>query len=117
MAQCVEWGNATLILDQDRFQQGYQNGRRYYFEDWSPEEQSVGQITVSTLLHLVAIRDEQGRYQLEDGRDISTFQNGVEELVGILIGYMSGPLCPETPEAQRNRQAECIIIHEVAPGR
>jgi len=28
-----------LILNHDRFQQGYQNGRRYYFEDWSPEEQ------------------------------------------------------------------------------
>ena len=74
MAQQVSRGNATLILNDDRFQQGYQNGRRYYLEDWSPEEQPTAQITVADLLHLVAIPDEQGRYQLEDGRDITAFR-------------------------------------------
>jgi hypothetical protein len=97
MAQRVEWENATLILDHDRLQQGYQNGRRYYFEDGLTEEQPNGQITACDLLHLVAIPDEQGRYQLEDGRDITAFQDGVEELVGVLIGYLGGPLYPETP--------------------
>ena len=63
MAQHVQWGNATLILDHDRLHQGYQNGQRYYFEDRSPDEQPTGQITVSDLLHLVAIPDEQGRCQ------------------------------------------------------
>lgn len=112
MAQQVSRGNATLILNDDRFQQGYQNGRRYYLEDWSPEEQPTGQITVSDLLHLVAIPDEQGRYQLEDGRDITAFREGVEELVGVLIGYLSGPLYPETPEEQQKRQASCVAMHE-----
>lgn len=81
-------------------------------EDWSPEEQPTGQITVSDLLHLVAIPDEQGRYQLEDGRDITAFREGVEELVGVLIGYLSGPLYPETPEEQQKRQASCVAMHE-----
>ncbi len=106
------------MLDHDRFSQGYHNGRRYYFEDQSPEEQPPPvQIRVSNLLHLVAILDEQGRYQLEDGRDITAFKEGVEELVGVLIGYLGGPLCPETLEEQQKRQAECIVIHEAVPVR
>ena len=63
MARDVQWGNARLILNHDRLHQSYQNRRRYYFEDRSPEQQPTGQITVSDLLHLVAIPDEQGRYQ------------------------------------------------------
>jgi hypothetical protein len=33
MAQHFQWVNATLILNHARLLQGYQNGRRYYFED------------------------------------------------------------------------------------
>jgi hypothetical protein len=91
------------------------DGRRYYFEDWSPEEQPTGQITVSDLLHLVAIPDEQGRYQLEDGRDITAFQEGVEELVGVLIGYLGGPRYPGTPEERQKRQASYVVMHEAVP--
>ena len=112
MARDVQCGNARLILNHDRLHQSYQNRRRYYFEDRSPEEQPTGRITVSDLLHLVAIPDKQGRYQLEDGRNITAFREGVEELVGVLIGYLGGPLYPETPEEQRKRQASCIVIHE-----
>jgi hypothetical protein len=117
MAQQVRWGNATLILDHNRLHQGYQNGRRYYFEDWPPEGLPTGQITVSDLLHLVAIPDEQGHYQLEDGRDITAFRQGVEELVGVLIGYLGGPLYPETPEEQGKRRASCMTTHEAVPVR
>ena len=106
-----------LILNHDRFQQGYQNGRRYYFEDWPPEGQPTGQITVPDLLHLVAIPDEQGHYQLDDGRDMTAFREGVEELVGVLIGYLGGPLYPETPEEQGKRQASCVVMHEAVPVR
>jgi hypothetical protein len=117
ISQRDEWGNAVLILDQDRFQQGYQNGLRYYFEDRSPEEHPSGQITTSDLLHLLAIPDEQGRYQLEDGRGIIAFQDGVEELVGVWIEYLRGPLYPGMPGGHRKLQAECIVFHEAVPVR
>ncbi len=60
---------------------------------------------------------EQGRYQLEDGRDITAFRQGVEELVGVLIGYLGGPLYPETPEEQGKRWASCVVMHEAVPVR
>jgi hypothetical protein len=115
MAQQVSWGKATLLLNQDRFEQGYHHGRRYYFEDCSPEGHPTRPITVSDLLHLAAISDEQGHYQLDDGQDITTFREGVEELVGVLIGYLGGPLLLETPEEQQKRLAEVIIISEAVP--
>jgi hypothetical protein len=115
MAQQIQWGNATFILNHERFEQGCQHGRRYYFEDWPPEGHLTGQITVSEMLHLVAIPDEQGHYQLDDGRQSTVFREGVEELVGVLTDYMAGPLHPETPEEQRVRLADSIIVHDIVP--
>jgi hypothetical protein len=49
---------------------------------------------------------------LDDGRNKSAFPNGVEELLGILVGYLSGPLHPETEAQRTQRLAECILIEE-----
>lgn len=115
MAQQVQWGSVTFLLNHERFAQGYQSGRRYYFEDRPPEEPATEPITVPELLQLIAIPDAQGHYQLEDGRKCTTLREGVEELLGVLIGYMTGPLHPETPEEQQTRLDDCIVIHDVVP--
>ncbi len=115
MAQHVSWGKATLVLNQDRFEQGYHNGRRYYFEDWSAEAHPIELITAPDLLHLIAIADEEGRYQLDDGLDRTAFREGVEQLLGVLIGYLGGPLHPETPEEQQARLTESVILHAIIP--
>jgi putative transposase len=36
----------------------------------------------------------------------------VEELLGVLVGYLSGPLHPETPEERTRRESECVVIEE-----
>jgi hypothetical protein len=62
------------------------------------------------LLSLIATRDERGGYQLDDGRDRSAFHNGVEELLGVLVGYLSGSLHPETHEERTKRESESLLI-------
>lgn len=116
MAQEIAWGNATLFFEHERFQQGYQYGRRYYFEDEQEalDFKSQSHFSTQRILHLIAHRDEQGYYQLDDGLDISAFRQGVEELLGVLVGYMSGPLHPEAAEEYRERIAEYIPLPEHA---
>lgn len=109
----ILWGNVTLLLDQVAFEKGYAHGRQYYFEDAGDEEERNGRhpcLTASSLLGLIAIRDESGYYQLDDGCDHSTFAGGVEELLGVLAGYLSGPLHPETHEEHAMRVSECTLI-------
>ena len=114
MTHQIMWGNATLFFEHERFQQGYQHGRRYYFEDEQETLDFQRQNIFSTqrILHLIAHQDEQGHYQLDDGLDISSFREGVEELLGVLVGYMSGPLHPEAPEEYRERIAEYLPLPE-----
>jgi hypothetical protein len=58
--------------------------------------------TASHLLGLIgvviAVRDERACYQLDDSCNKSAFPNDVEELLGVLVGYLSGSLHPETHE-------------------
>lgn len=109
----IQWGKTTLVLDQRAFEEGYVHGRQYYFEDAGGEEGRDGThpaLTASSLLGLIAACDEHGRYQLDDGCDHSAFPGGVEELLGVLVGYLSGPLHPETQEERTIRASECILI-------
>jgi hypothetical protein len=69
-------------------------------------------LTSSHLLGLIAVRDERGFYQLDDGCDKSAFPSGVEELLGVLVGYLSGPLHPETHEERTDREKDVILIEE-----
>ncbi|HLG65976.1 MAG TPA: hypothetical protein VKY19_28930 [Ktedonosporobacter sp.] len=115
MAFPINWGTISLVLDQQAFEEGYIHGRQYYFDDAWEEQKREGSnetLTASHLLGLIAVRDGHGCYQLDDGQDKSVFRNGVEELLGVLVGYLSGPLHPETPEERARRQSECIVIEE-----
>jgi hypothetical protein len=108
MAQQVQWGIVEFIFDNEAFQKGFMDGRRYYFEDCQPEEVPTRAITLTAcdLLHVVAVPDHQGHYHLDDGTDM---QDGVEELLGVLIGYMSGPLLPETSDEEQQRLKDIVL--------
>jgi hypothetical protein len=115
MVCSIQWGNMTLALDQPAFQEGYTHGRQYSFEDaWEEQRKEAGEETLTTphLLGLIAVRDERGFYQLDDGCHKSAFPKGVEELLGVLAGYLSGPLHPETPEERTQRLSGCVLIEE-----
>ena len=115
MVPPVSWGNMTVILDQQAFEEGYTHGRQYYFEDAWEEQEREGMeeaLTASHLLGLIAVRDGRGFYQLDDGCNKSAFPNGVEELLGVLVGYLSGPLHPETEQESTKRLSECVLIKE-----
>jgi hypothetical protein len=62
----LQWGNMTLVLDQRAFEEGYPQGRQYYFAEGWEEQREEGMeeaLTVSDLLGLMAVRDERGFYQ------------------------------------------------------
>lgn len=109
----IQWGSIPLVLDRHAFEEGYTHGRQYYFDDaWEEQEGSNETLTASHLLGLIAVNDGRSCYQLDDGQDKSAFRNGVEELLGVLVGYLSGPLHPETSEERARRQSECIVIED-----
>ena len=115
----IQWSNATLVLDQQTFEKGYAHGRQYYFEDAWEEQHRDGimeALTVSQLLGLIAIRDKHGCYQLDDGCNKTVFHQGVEELLGVLVGYLSGPLHPETHEERTNREKDVLLVEEENEG-
>ncbi len=111
----IQWGNMTLVLDQRAFEEGYAHGRQYYFEDAWEEQTREGMkeaLASSHLLGLIAVHDERGFYQIDDGRNKSAFPNGVDELLGVLVGYLSGLLHPETHQERTKRFCECALIEE-----
>lgn len=116
MAQHVCWGTITLLLEQERFEQVYQQGRRYYFEDDQEafDFERTTDFSTQCILHLIAHPDAQGHYQLDDGLDISSFREGVEELLGVLVGYMSGPLMAESLQECEKRRKRIVVLPEAA---
>jgi hypothetical protein len=94
----VQWGEVTMVLDNEEFLLGYALGRIHYFHGTPPESvDDTLNLTVSALLQVIALLKEDGHYQLdEDDEDDS-----VEQVLGVLVGYLSGPLHPETVEEDR----------------
>ena len=108
MAQQVQWGTTTLILDNEAFHRGFLAARRWYFEDIygkdsrHPEEpQRALSLTSEEVLRLVVMSDEQGRYHFDEmGND------NLPEYLGYLVGYLGGPLALDEAEQYRNQQAQ-----------
>jgi hypothetical protein len=95
MVSPIPWGTITLVLDQQAFQEGYTHRRQYYFEDIWEEQGRAGRkeaLTTEDLLGLIVVRDGRRVYQLADGCHKSAFPQGVEELLGVLVGGL--PLRP-----------------------
>ena len=107
----IQWGTTTILLDQAAFQRGYQNGRENYFLS---NDAKIASQQTETLSCREIIRSF-----LDDGTDFPFHFNGLQiitpvETLGEIIGYMSGPLYPETPEEQEARIAEWGVTCEPA---
>ncbi len=117
MAQQVQWGTITLILDNEAFRKGFLSARRWYLQDIygedgrQPEEpQHAGQLTSEEVLRLVVMPDEQGRYHFDE----MGYEN-LPEYLGYLIGYLGGPLAPDEAEHYRKEQAQQEYLRSSVP--
>ncbi len=106
MAQQVQWGTTTLILDNKAFRRGFLTARRWFFEDIygekgrCPEEpQRATSLTSEEVLRLVVMPDEQGVYRFDRIGD-----ENLPEYLGYLVGYLSAPLAPDEAERYRSQQ-------------
>ncbi len=102
MAQQVQWGTITFVLDNEAFRRGFL-AREWYFADIygedgrRPEEpQHAVVLTSEEVLRLVVMPDKQGRYHFDE--------MGNDNLAEYL-GYLSGPLAPNEAERYRKEQA------------
>lgn len=114
MTQQIPWGNTLLVLDNAAFQKGYALGRSFYFHG-SPHACNAMLLT-SDLLRVVALEDEDGHFCLDEDTCIET---DLENLLGWLAGYLSGPLHPETCEELQvwanslpDITKSCILCHK-----
>ncbi len=65
-------------------------------------------MTSEELLRLVIMPDTHGVYHFDEMGN-----ENLPEYLGYLIGYMSGPLFPETSEEERQRLKEVMTLQEV----
>ena len=88
-ANTVQWGSIVFSLDNEAFREGFENGRRYYFEDATGEEpQRATRLTTKELLMQIAVQNARsGHYRFDEERI-----EYLEEYLGVFLGYMSGPL-------------------------
>lgn len=117
MAQQVQWGNITLILDNEAVRKGFLAAREWYFQDIygedgrAPEEpQHAVQLTSEEVLHLVVQPDEQGCYHFDE--------MGMEHLpayLGYLVGYLGGPLAPDEAEHYRHSLVQQEYLRNSEP--
>ncbi|WP_376794182.1 hypothetical protein [Thermogemmatispora sp.] len=111
MVEQLQWGRSTLVLNDEAFARGFREGRKYYFESLVSSRARSNQLAATELLWLIAAPDEQGRYQLEqDGDLLTSLPEGVANVIGLIAGYLSGPLQPESRPERRQRLAELHAI-------
>lgn len=88
-ATVVQWGRVVFHLDNVAFCQGFLRGRDYYELDATQEEpHRASRLTVEEVLRQIAVPDAKtGHYYFD--REAITY---LEEYLGVLVGYLSGPL-------------------------
>ena len=66
-ANTVQWGSIAFSLDNEAFREGFESGRRYYFDDANGEEpQRVTRLTTRELLTQIAVQDARtGHYRFD----------------------------------------------------
>lgn len=113
--QEVQWGTIRLILDNEAFHEGFFAARRWYVEDVSgkdggaPEEpQRADYMSSEELLRLGIMPGSDGIYHFDE-----MGMEHLPEYLGYLIGYMSGPLLPETSEKVHERSRSPRALQEV----
>lgn len=100
MAQQFQWQGITIIFNNEGFREGFERGRDLYFHGGlcGCDEKGALVVEASDVLHLVAIPDLDGDYQFDEHMGVDT---SLEELVGVLTGFLSGLSCPETCAERR----------------
>jgi hypothetical protein len=88
-ATVVQWGRIVFHLDNVAFCQGFLHGRDYYEIDATLEEpHRATRLTVEEVLRQIAVPDAKiGHYRF----DREAIEH-LEEYLGVLVGYLSGPL-------------------------
>ena len=96
-ATVVQWGRVVFHLDNAAFHQGFLHGREYYEVDAAIEEpQCATRLTVEEVLRQIAVSDAKtGHYHF----DQEAIEH-LEEYLGVLVGYLSGPLSVVVQQAQ-----------------
>lgn len=87
-ATVVQWGRVVFHLDNAAFRQGFLQGREYYDIDATTEEpQRATNLIVEEVLRQIAVPDAKtGHYHF--GPEAIEH---LEEYLGVLVGYLSGP--------------------------
>ncbi len=88
-ATVVQWGRVVFHLDNAAFSKGFLHGREYYELDATTEEpQRATRLTVEEVLRQIAVSDAKTGHYRFDQESIEH----LEEYLGVLVGYVSGPL-------------------------
>lgn len=88
--KAIQWGKVVFCLDNEVFRKGFEEGRKYYFDDingTNPQCATMLLATEDVLCQIVALDTRTGRYHFDDEG-----LEHLEEYLGVLLGYMSGPL-------------------------
>jgi len=97
--QQVTWGAVTMVFDNEEFRRGYALGRIHYFHG-TPPDGVTGDLSlpVSSLLRVITRPTKDGHYQLDEYEED---EDTLELTLGVLVGYLSGPLRTETVEEKQ----------------
>ena len=106
----IQWGTITLDLDNETFQQAFIQGRQMYFDDCEYDRPHVvSQMNTLDAAGSVLDEDGKGGYRF----DCMAF-NGPFDILGYFLGYMSGPLIPESEPEHEERMKHVVILPEEA---
>jgi hypothetical protein len=106
----VQWGTITLDLDNETFRKAFSQGRSMYFDDCEWD--------IPHVAHCMNTLDAVGSVLDEDGKGGYRFDrmafNGPFDILGLYLGYMSGPIITESPEEYEERMKHVVILPEEA---
>src|SRR3984893_12108957 len=96
-ATVVQWGRVGFHLDNVAFCKGFLHDREYYQIDATIEKpQRASRLTVEQVLQQIAVPDAKtGHYHF----DREAIEH-LEEYLGVIVGYLSGPLPVVVQQAQ-----------------
>ena len=115
--QQIRWGATILHLDQKEFQEGYDLGRTYFFDEFGqtdpqPSADPQDWLQVSDIASTVLCGDCNAGHRLRFDKDDLSHPL---RLLGTIVGYMSGPLHPETAAEQTERFKDAAVWHQSTP--
>jgi len=111
-ATVVQWGRVVFHLDNVTFCQGFLRARDYYEIDATLEEPHRAiRLTVEEVLRQIAVPDTKTGHYYFDKEAIKY----LEEYLGVLVGYLSGPLPVVVLQAEREGRRAMTIQARTQP--